>query len=178
MKATSPSSLSVSTPLCMYQIMCHNDSNDQLNYSTVVDNGLSGEIPKALRMLTQMNMLWLNGNAIGGTLPSELGALTSLARLDLSDNAISGAIPSEIGNLQQLQEINMIVNLFSGQVPSELSTLPLLTTLWLDRNALTGNVAAVCAAQSGILLSADCDEVDCPCCVVCCDANGVCEGSR
>lgn len=168
-------SLSVSTMICANQ-RCSISFLIVLNPS-VAENGLSGEIPSALQMLTHMSMLWLNGNEISGSLPSQLGTLRYLSRLDLSDNAMRGTIPSEIGNLRYLEDINLGVNIFSGTIPSTLSNLPKLKTVWMDRNILAGNVTSVCAAHPSILISADCEEVVCPCCAFCCDASGVCGGS-
>lgn len=156
-------------------VRCSDDG--EVSVISLAENGLSGQIPSELRMLTQMSMLWLNGNEITGSLPSQLGTLSYLARLDLSDNVMRGTIPSEIGNLQRLEDINLGVNHFSGTIPSSLSNLPNLKTVWMDRNILTGNVTSVCAAHPSILISADCEEVVCPCCAFCCDASGVCGGS-
>ncbi|KAK4275660.1 hypothetical protein QN277_018700 [Acacia crassicarpa] len=45
----------------------------------------------------------LLGNGITGEIPKELGNLTSLIRLDVENNRLIGEIPSTLGNLKMLQ---------------------------------------------------------------------------
>ena len=44
------------------------------------DNGLTGEIPENLGMLSQLTNLALNGNHLEGEIPSALGTLQSLGK--------------------------------------------------------------------------------------------------
>lgn len=65
-------------------------------------NGLSGELPEALGVLTDLRELHLGDNELTGHLPSALGTLTELRSLELSFNSLNGPVPSEFGLLLNL----------------------------------------------------------------------------
>jgi hypothetical protein len=139
-----------------------------------VDHGLSKHLPKELRLLTQLQVLNLNGNSLTGTIPTQIGRLGSLVHLDLGNNFISGSIPSEIGMMTSLEEIIARNNHLGGVLPSELSNIPNLNAFWVDRNNISGDITAMCEASTGLIASADCGEVICPCCSICCYDNSEC----
>ena len=64
-------------------------------------NQLTGEIPKELGSLANLQGLWLWGNQLTGEIPPELGGLSNLQRLYLSGNQLTGEIPKELGSLVQ-----------------------------------------------------------------------------
>lgn len=141
-----------------------------------VENGLSGSIPKEVDLFSNLNMLWINGNAVGGFLPTQLGNMHSLVRIDATDNELTGTIPSELSSLSLLERLNLRNNKLSGSIPSNaLASLPNLSSLQVDRNALTGDATPICLARPSIVLAADCEELTCPCCLICCDGDEECE---
>jgi hypothetical protein len=65
----------------------------------VISNGLSGELPDALAILTDLQSINLGGNDLTGQLSSTLGSLSELRVLVLSETLLSGPVPSEYGLL-------------------------------------------------------------------------------
>jgi hypothetical protein len=57
------------------------------------DNGMRGQIPHDLGLLTDLTDLNLDDNLLFGTIPSSLGALTALTSLYLNDNQLVGTMP-------------------------------------------------------------------------------------
>ncbi|KAK1381303.1 Protein kinase domain-containing protein [Heracleum sosnowskyi] len=100
---------------------------------------LNGSIPYQIGMLSKLNYLFLNGNDhLSGFIPSELGNLTNLAYLHLSGNNLTGSIPSEIGTLSNLIELYLYGNRLTGTIPSALGSLISLKALDVSNNSLTG----------------------------------------
>jgi hypothetical protein len=62
-------------------------------------------------------------------------------------------------------------NALTGEVPSTLYQLSGLRTLILARNVLRGTIPDELCQRSMDFLAADCDEVSCACCDLCC-VNG------
>ena len=59
-------------------------------------NNLTGEIPRELGRLTNLERLYLSRNNLTGEIPRELGRLTNLASLYLLGNMLTGVIPEEL----------------------------------------------------------------------------------
>jgi hypothetical protein len=55
-----------------------------------------------------------------------------------------------------------------GAFPSEISDIPDLLALWLDRNDISFDFTTKCNDSDGLFITADCAEVVCPCCSICC----------
>lgn len=90
--------------------------------------------------------LVLAGNQLTGEIPKELGNLTNLEELNLSFNQLSGEIPAALGNLSNLKKLwlvgnpagNPVGNQLSGTLPEELGNLTNLEVLILNYNQLSG----------------------------------------
>lgn len=135
----------------------HNDLHAHLNFlKTDMSNLLS---------------IWLDGNSIVMAIPSEIGQLTDLRSISLADAKLTGTIPTEVGLLTNLQRLWLYRNDLTGSIPSELENLTNLEMLKLEENDLTGTISSkVCTAvgRSGKWeVAADCDKVDCECCIEC-----------
>ena len=114
----------------------------------------------------------LEGNSFEGAIPTEFGQLTSLGEsrpllilgiayritnsplthvpeeyLTLESNQLDGSIPSELGRLENLEKLAVHKNHFNGTIPSQICSA-----------TNTGN----------LVVSADCAEVECKCCAICC----------
>ncbi len=81
---------------------------------------LTGEIPRELGQLTELQELWLSENQLTGPIPSELGRLTQLQHLDLCFNGLTGEIPRELARLTELQYLYLHHNQLTGPTPPEL----------------------------------------------------------
>ncbi len=64
---------------------------------------LTGEIPKEIGKLINLQELYLENNQLTGEIPKEIGKLTNLQRLYLNNNQLTGEIPKEIGKLMNLR---------------------------------------------------------------------------
>ncbi|XP_065035176.1 receptor-like protein EIX2 [Musa acuminata AAA Group] len=89
------------------------------------NNSLTGEIPKGIGDLAELNNLNLSRNHLQGKIPREIGGMKSLESLDLSINDLSGSIPESLSALYFLSYLNLSYNNLSGLIPSghQLQTL-------------------------------------------------------
>ena len=102
--------------------------------------GLTGEMPKELGNLSNLQSLYLNYNQLSGEIPTELGNLSNLETLDLGGNQLSGEIPTDLGNLSNLKELWLGTNQLSGEIPTELGNLSNLEQVGINDNQLTGEL--------------------------------------
>ncbi|CAB9531979.1 expressed unknown protein (Partial), partial [Seminavis robusta] len=102
-------------------------------------NGMYGQIPEEMYLLTNLKSISLDRNDLTGTISANIGQLTRLEELDLYSTSVDGTIPSEIG-LLPLKVLFLIVNLLSGQIPSEVGLLTELRQVLLDTNLMTGPI--------------------------------------
>ncbi len=87
--------------------------------------------------VTSLDLSWLN---LTGEIPKEIGKLINLECLDLSNNQLTGEIPKEIGKLTNLQELFLDNNQLIGEIPIEIGKLMNLILLNLSYNQLTGEI--------------------------------------
>ncbi len=104
------------------------------------EQGLSGNLPADISLLSNLMFLDLSYNQIEGEIPEELGSLTNLLGLDLSNNVLSGSIPGELGSLTSLMTLNVSENQLTGSLPPELGYLTGLVDLSLFSNELSGEL--------------------------------------
>ena len=110
----------------------------------LITNNLTGEIPRELGGLTNLDRLLLNNNNLTGEIPRELGGLTNLTDLQLGGSrrgsGLAGEIPRELGSLSRLEILVLNLNNLTGEIPRELGSLTNLTDLYLALNDLTGEI--------------------------------------
>jgi len=163
-------------------------------------NGITGSIPESIFHLSGLNQFHIAGNQISGTIPTTIGILSNLDySLDFKNNRLTGTIPLELSHLTKIEWIDLSQNQLMGEIPAELGGdvhEPTLKTLILRWNRLEGSVphfiqhleyvaiqgnanltGSLCPAMGHI--EADCGgsdarNLDCPCCSLCCDADGNC----
>ncbi|XP_039166956.1 probable LRR receptor-like serine/threonine-protein kinase At3g47570 [Eucalyptus grandis] len=117
---------------------CMGNLSTTLTIFSAIFNEISGEIPKEIRNLSNLEALALDGNLLSGAIPSNLGNLQNLVLLSLSQNNLRGTIPSFLGNLTKLIKLDLYENNFYGQIPSHLSNCRSLIQLDLSYNNLSG----------------------------------------
>ena len=129
----------------------------------VGDNELMGSIPSELGLLTKLTVLRAFYNSLTGTIPSELGLLTEMAWLGVNGNSLHGTIPTELGHLTKLEQLFLEHNSFIGAIPTELGRITTMKTLRLFLNDLSGTVPSVfCSSTTPPQI--DCGEITCGCC--------------
>ena len=101
---------------------------------------LTGEIPKEIGKLINLQSLNLTFNKLSGKIPKEIGKLTNLKALSLCNNQLSGEIPKEIGKLINLRCLSLSNNKLTGEIPKEIGKLINLEWLYLNDNKLTGEI--------------------------------------
>ncbi|CAJ1959537.1 unnamed protein product [Cylindrotheca closterium] len=140
------------------------DENNKVLEVDLNNNGLKGQLPSELQMLTALTKLDLSNNNIFAPIPTTIGKFTSLQVLNLSHNVMVGSIPSEAyqatslqlvhlndnaltGSLSgqmaqwtQLQELHLHANQFKGSVPDVFGSMASLTLVRLEDNQFTGDV--------------------------------------
>lgn len=135
---------------------------------------LTGTLPGGFGSLSDLAILGLGRNDFKGTIPTEFGRLQNLVYLGLERNDLSGRIPVELASLANLEYLAMDWNALTGEVPAGLSNLNKLRTLILARNMLVGKMPGVFCDRTMDFLAADCDEVTCTCCDLCCVSGQGC----
>ncbi|KAJ0986349.1 hypothetical protein J5N97_004705, partial [Dioscorea zingiberensis] len=79
-------------------------------------------------------------NRISGKIPKELGHITTLQELVLQDNMLEGTIPTSLGNLVNLEKLHLSGNYFTGELPELLANLKNLIDLRIDGNPISGKI--------------------------------------
>ena len=123
-------------------IEIHEDSEEKFIVKKIdlYNNELTGEIPKEIGNLRNLQYLYLHNNQLTGEIPKEIGNLMNLQDLYLSNNKLTGEIPKEIGNLRNLQVLSLYNNQLTGEIPKEIGNLMNLKYLSLWCNELTGEI--------------------------------------
>lgn len=89
----------------------------------IPDNGLYGELPLDLSLMTSLRSINLESNTLVGTIPTELGQMSALTSLQLQGNYFIGTIPVEFAALSNLQLLRLDGNSLSGDLPKGLCDL-------------------------------------------------------
>lgn len=116
--------------------------------------GLTGTVPGALGLLTDLEALRLNMNSLEGSLGdviATLNAMDRLVTLDLSDCAFAGTIPDRLTDFVALQTLELGPNALTGTIPESISTMTALESLNLSYNeGLTGTIPASLAQLTSL----------------------------
>jgi Leucine-rich repeat (LRR) protein len=145
-----------------------NDVKFQIEYLSIANNALTGQIPPSILSLDQLLYLDLSNNRLSGSLdavfsdqyqlnysiaslflfnnPFEMGPIpqlmnaTNLRELSLSETNRNGPIPSWIGTLANLTFLDLHNNMLNGSLPLSLGDLNRLEYVFLSNNDLTGQI--------------------------------------
>jgi Leucine-rich repeat (LRR) protein len=155
------------------------------------NNKLTGTLPSSYASLTSLDIIGFSGNSLTGTIPPEYSALTAVKIFNIAENMLEGTLPSALSTMTSLTWLNVRSNQLTGSLPSEWGALTKLTKLSVRNNAFTGTIPTdyvqwsdieealfqntllvgsmpFCGSNSNATFGADCAEVSCPCCAVCC----------
>lgn len=83
------------------------NSQGQVRWLTLSDNGLKGRIVPELGSLSALEFLGLGENELTGEVPAELADATRLTGLWINDNRLTGIIPSTFLTLSQLRVLDL-----------------------------------------------------------------------
>lgn len=148
-----------------------------LKFFNVSQNELQGSIPSKFPNNSDLTHLDIHDNRISGTIPENINVLQSLRHLNLQGNQLIGQLPaSSLNNLQKLVVLALSHNKLIGTIGLDLNTsLPSLNKLYLHGNQLSGNAPILVVGRTMDEYVADCEEVSCSSCSICCtDENGLC----
>ncbi|KAJ1413970.1 Leucine-rich repeat [Sesbania bispinosa] len=105
-------------------------------------NELKDSIPKSIRSLCQLKVLWLSGNKLSGQLSDHIQQLRcaqdGLKSLDLSDNKFSNGSFPDFSWFLSLEALHLRNANIVGTLPQSFGHLPYLTDLDLSFNQLSG----------------------------------------
>lgn len=137
------SSWDAATDCCEWNNVECDGTTHRIVTLNVPRGGLSGSIPSDVGDLPYLETIYLHKQPnLTGNIPRSLLKLKNLQYLTLSYNNLSGSIPGFLGDLTNLIFLDLSYNRLSGPIPSSLSNPPNLRSLRLDRNALTGSIPA------------------------------------
>jgi hypothetical protein len=133
-------------------------------------NLLSGSLPSEVGLMTSLSTFGASQNLFKGQVPTSIAALTSLTSLDLSSTNFSGTIPSELALLTALKFLSFGSTAIEGTIPTELGNLAKLEKFKVARTSVSGSMPeGICARVPEMTeLKADCNEISCQCCTICC----------
>ncbi|KAL7241997.1 hypothetical protein ACSBR1_014555 [Camellia fascicularis] len=149
-----------------------------LAFLNLQQNGLTGFIPSAIKMLAKLQILYLSNNRLQGSIPDDicqlknmgdlrlnqnelfglipecLGNITSLRYLYLNSNKLTFAIPTRLGNLKDILEINLSSNSLNGNLPPQLGSFKVATLIDFSMNQFTGKIpSTIIGLQNLVTLS-------------------------
>ncbi|XP_039072003.1 receptor kinase-like protein Xa21 [Hibiscus syriacus] len=105
-------------------------------------NRLSGDIPKSIATLRNLQSLLVYQNMFSGEIPEIFSNLTRLSEIAMGNNQFSGKIPISFGDCQQLQTLDLSWNRLNGSIPQENFKLSGLKYLILVHNMLSGPLSS------------------------------------
>ncbi|GAB4859378.1 hypothetical protein Ancab_010841 [Ancistrocladus abbreviatus] len=112
------------------------------------NNSFSGAIPQCLGYFSDwLSVLDLRSNKLHGILPTTFGRCYSLRTLELNGNNLEGHLPLSLVNCKRLEVIDLGNNKFNGTFPHWLGTLPQLQVLVLRSNYFHGHVRDTISEQ-------------------------------
>ncbi|CAN8325379.1 unnamed protein product [Cochlearia groenlandica] len=112
-----------------------------LVFLSVAFNSFSGEIPKEIRNLTNLEVLNVSSNAFEGELePCGFGEMARLVTLDAYNNNFNGSLPLSLTRLDRLEYLDLGGNYFEGEIPTSYGGFLRLKFLSLAGNDLRGRI--------------------------------------
>ncbi|CAB9514844.1 Leucine Rich Repeat [Seminavis robusta] len=121
-----------------------NDGDDEgkFQHLWLNQNGLEGQVPEELWLLTSLKSLSFKIDNFKASIPPAIGQLTNLEALNFGGIDLRGShIPTEIGLCSSLKVFLASRSGLSGTIPSEIGRLLKLEYFWVDdENSLSGSL--------------------------------------
>ena len=116
-------------------------TNGRVTDLSLFSSKLYGQIPDQIGDLLELRSLFLTYLPhLTGNIPRTITKLKNLEYLILRHNNLSGLIPDNIGELKKLRFLDLSYNQFTGPIPGSLSQMPMLETIIVEHNKLTGSI--------------------------------------
>ena len=133
-----------------FGITCNDGRVDSI---TLINNRLSGFLPRELGQLNFLEFINLNGdNSLVGEIPVELGDLVNLKYLAISgfsgNNNLTGSIPTSFRNFSNIEILDLGFNALSGNLPDVFGSQKRINVLYLSGNSFSGSIPASIANLS------------------------------
>lgn len=111
---------------------------DDITRMDMAENNVSGELPKEVAALNELQIFSFEENKIGGPIPAEYSGLTKLLLFDMDDNELTGPLP-DFSGIPDIQQIDLTKNLLDGTIVGKgLELLTSLAFLDLSKNKFVG----------------------------------------
>jgi Leucine-rich repeat (LRR) protein len=115
--------------------------NSDLQFLSLQENQLTGEIPDNIGLLDNLNHLDLANNLFTSAMPEAVFGLAKLVYLSLAYNPFEpGVIPASIENMVNLVDLSLKETNRNGAIPNLIGACANLVMLDLDGNALAGDI--------------------------------------
>ncbi|XP_010486908.1 PREDICTED: polygalacturonase inhibitor 1-like [Camelina sativa] len=102
---------------------------------------LTGNIPRTITKLKNLDLLRLKQTNLSGPIPDYISELKTVTFLDLSFNQFTGPIPGSLSQMPKLQAIQVNDNKLTGSIPNSFgSFVGNVPNLYLFNNKLSGKV--------------------------------------
>ncbi|VVA97343.1 unnamed protein product [Arabis nemorensis] len=108
---------------------------------TISSGKISGQIPAQIGDLLDLRTLDFSYlTHLTGNIPRTITKLKNLEILRLKKTSLSGPIPDYISELKSVTFLDLSFNHFTGPIPGSLSLMPKLEAIQINDNKLTGSV--------------------------------------
>ncbi|XP_019086284.1 PREDICTED: receptor-like protein 12 [Camelina sativa] len=114
---------------------------DNLEILVLSNNNFSGSIPRCFKNLNTISILHLRNNSLSGVFPEEFISV-NLMSLDVGSNRLSGQLPKSLINCTRLQFLNVEDNRITDTFPFWLRSFSNLQMLVLRSNEFHGPISS------------------------------------
>jgi len=121
------------TPL----VGCDSRTDSTVTRLALSGTGLTGELPKEMEFLTDIDYIDFSVNELSGNLTNLFDGWRYLDTLKIASNSFQ-YIPENLYTLTELTELDISLNDFVGPIPSNLGSMTNLVHLDLSQNAFNG----------------------------------------
>ena len=155
-------------------------SLSNINTILLSHNQLTGTLPTEFNLLSKLKVLDLSYNMFTGTIPyafvfdnvtTTSNSSSNIFTPSSNETTIS-SLPSSVVNPLRVLQLNN--NRLSGMVPESFRELSNIQVLQLHSNLFNGSIPTEVCEVFNITratVSVDCINVDCPCCIFCCNMD-------